>query len=99
MKLETGEMILLFGEGKYEVIIGRIAQHFGLAIPVDPVISVMDSHCSDYALQDDDEEGVLAAQIWGKFLVFEWSTLYGFQSVSRAVYFSDPKLGPYRIYK
>ncbi len=99
MKLETGEMILLFGEGRYEVIIGRIAEHFDLAIPADPVISVMDSHRSDYALQDDDKEGVLAAQIWGTFLVFEWSTLYGFRSVSRAAYFCDPKLGLYRVYK
>lgn len=99
MKLETAEMLLLFGEGKYDVIIGRIAQHFGLAIPVDPVISVMDSHGSGYALQDDDEEGVLAAQIWSRLFVYEWSTLYGFQSVSRGVYFSDPKLGQYRVYK
>lgn len=99
MKLETGEMLLLFGEGRYDVIIGKIAQHFGLAIPVDPVISVADSHRSDYALQDDDEEGVLAAQIWSTRFVYEWSALYGFQSVSRAAYFSDPKLGPYRIYK
>jgi len=96
MKLETAEMLLLFGEGRYEAIIRRIAEHFDLAIPVDPVISVMGSHRSDYALH---EEGVLAAQIWGTFLVFEWSTLDGFQSVSRATYFSDPELDLYRVYK
>lgn len=99
MKLETGEMLLLFSEGRYEAIIRRIAEHFGLAVPVDPAISVIDSHRSDYALQDDDEEGVLAAQIWSTRFVYEWSTLYGFQSASRGVYFSDPKLGPYRVYK
>lgn len=99
MKLETAEMLLLFGEGRYEAIIRRIAEHFDLAITADPVISVMDSHRSDYALQDDDEEGVLAAQIWSTRFVYEWSTLYGFQSVNRGVYFYDPKLGPYRVYK
>jgi len=94
MKLDTAEMVLLFGEGQYEVIIGRIAEHFGIAIPVDPRISVVDNSSDSIA-----DKGVLAAQIWGPQSVYEWSNLYGFQAVVRGSYFYEGSLGPYRVYR
>lgn len=94
MKLATGEMVLLFGEERYQEVIYKIAEHFGLVRPLDPVINIAENN-----LLGEGSDGVLAAQIWGPQSVYEWSNLYGFQMVIRGAYFYDNSLGPYRIYR